>query len=64
MRIWKFLGWLALAALALRIVASCTMLGLNYASLETGNKAVPEPEIAVDTLADWEAGREALKARF
>ena len=63
-KVLKVLGWLGMAALILWIVTSCTQLGLNYASLETANKDAPEPEIAAQTLAEWEAGREALKARF
>ncbi|MEM6947752.1 MAG: hypothetical protein AAF486_06645 [Pseudomonadota bacterium] len=56
---------LTLAALAtLAVMSSCTMLGLNYASLETGNKPAPEPRLSAATLAEWEAERAGLLSAF
>lgn len=46
--IWSFvkrLPLLLLLGLTALIMANCTMLGLNYASLETANKAAPIPAI-------------------
>lgn len=43
--------WIArlfVAAVLLLGLANCTMLGLNYSSLETGNKPTPSPTIAAD----------------
>lgn len=54
---------LGLGALAL-IASSCTMLGLNYASLEVDNKPAPKPELAARTLDQWESGTTALKSAF
>ncbi len=46
------------------IAANCTMLTLNYASLETDNKADPTPAIQAATLQDWEAEAPRLRAAF
>ena len=65
---WKtaftWLGRLALLGLAGLIVANCTMLGLNYASLETRNKPAPHPPIVADTLEAWQTQRAPLKSAF
>lgn len=50
--------------LTMFVMSSCTMLGLNYASLEVENKPVAEPAIDVTSLADWDAGRAVLKTAF
>lgn len=46
------------------VMSSCTMLGLNYASLETGNKPEARPAIETADWDSWEARRTALKALF
>jgi len=46
------------------VMTNCTMLGLNYASLETGNKGAPYPAIAARSLTDWQAQRGALLTAF
>lgn len=65
---WKtVLAWtgrLLLLGLGGLLVANCTMLGLNYASLEIGNKPAPRPAIAADTLEAWRDQRAALKHAF
>ena len=63
-RILKWLGYGLLMGLTLLIVTNCTMLGLNYASLDTANKPQPAPAIAVSGLDAWEAGRDELKRQF
>lgn len=60
----KWLGRLALVLIAGFTVSNCTMLGLNYASLETGNKPAIVPPLAPASLSAWQDEREALKARF
>lgn len=47
------------------IMSSCTMLGMNYASLETDNKPAPRPGLDLPDLThDGSAAREALKQSF
>jgi hypothetical protein len=46
------------------VMANCTMLGMNYASLETSNKAAPTPALNVTELAESAAERAALQASF
>lgn len=46
------------------IMSSCTMLGLNYASLETTNKPAAVPPIEAASFDDWTTGRTALKQAF
>ncbi|MEM9180733.1 MAG: hypothetical protein AAGA89_13540, partial [Pseudomonadota bacterium] len=61
--IWQTFKWairLVLFAIILGGMWGCTMLGLNYASLETDNKPIPRPDIslpfdAVATRATLEA---------
>ncbi len=60
----KWFGRLVLVLLAGFIVSNCTMLGLNYASLETANKPEIVPTLAPSSLDDWEGGRASLKVRF
>ena len=60
-------GWtfrLIVLAILLFLMTNCTMLGLNYASLEVGNKPDARPEIDAASLAEWEAGREGLVQTF
>ena len=48
--IWQFLKWtirLILGAIVIGGMSACTMLGLNYASLETDNRPAPTPEITL-----------------
>lgn len=64
---WKIIKWTILAVLTLitlLVINNCTMLGLNYSSLETTNKPGPQPEIKAASLEDWEAQRPALMAEF
>lgn len=47
------------------IMSSCSMLGMNYASLETTNKAAPEPALDVaEVTVEGSPAREALKQKF
>lgn len=64
LKVLKLFGWLVLIGMIWLVASSCTMLGLNYASLDTANKPVPRPEIRAETRADWEAGRADLMAAF
>ena len=48
--IWQSVKWttrLILFGIVLGGMSACTMLGLNYASLETGNKPVPRPALTL-----------------
>ena len=48
--IWQIVKWsirLMLASVILAGMSACTILGLNYASLETGNKPAPMPQLAL-----------------
>ncbi|MCR9268817.1 MAG: hypothetical protein NXH72_02395 [Hyphomonadaceae bacterium] len=48
--IWQILKWtlrLMLAGIILMGMSACTMLGLNYASLETENRPDPTPELTL-----------------
>ncbi len=63
---WKLVRWSGLAVLSgliLLVASSCTMLGMNYASLDTDNKPWPEPPLDLAELGT-EEGREALRRRF
>ncbi len=44
-RALQLISLIGITALILGGMASCTMLGFNYASLETGNKAAPQPPL-------------------
>lgn len=63
-----FLARLPLLALILvvaLVMSSCTMLGMNYASLETTNKPTPEPPLDVAAITqEGSPAREALKQEF
>lgn len=60
-RVLRWIGLTLLAGLMLLAASSCTMLGLNYASLETGNKPVPVPELDIGRLMTPEGRAEAMK---
>ena len=64
--IWilKNLPRLVLLAATGLIMANCTMLGMNYASLETANKLLPSPAINAGILISDAAARDSLKSRF
>nr|WP_070960748.1 hypothetical protein [Hyphomonas sp. Mor2] len=59
---WQIVKWtlrLMLAAIVIAGMSACTMLGLNYASLETENKPAPRPDLTlpfddVETRATFE----------
>lgn len=60
--IWQFLKWtmrLILGAIVIGGMSACTMLGLNYASLETDNRPAPTPEITLPF--DASTARETLE---
>lgn len=61
------LGWTGrLIILVILVVgmSSCTMLGLNYASLDVDNKPDASPAITAASLSEWEARRPALMSKF
>ncbi|MHA7898634.1 MAG: glucuronyl esterase domain-containing protein [Henriciella sp.] len=63
--IWQILKWtlrLMLAGIILMGMSACTMLGLNYASLETENRPDPTPELTLPFNA--EATRATLEAEL
>ncbi|MBY9065417.1 hypothetical protein K1X12_00815 [Hyphomonas sp. WL0036] len=60
-RVLRWIGISLLAGLMLLIGSSCTMLGLNYASLDIYNKPVASPPIDVSALISDPAERERLK---
>ncbi|MEZ5999181.1 alpha/beta hydrolase family protein [Hyphomonas sp.] len=47
------------------VMSSCTMLGMNYASLETANKPAPSPALDVPAITiEGSPARETLKRKF
>lgn len=63
--IWQILKWtmrLVLGAIVITGMSACTMLGLNYASLETDNRPAPTPEISLPF--DAEAARAILETEL
>ncbi|RIJ23900.1 hypothetical protein D1224_06520 [Henriciella barbarensis] len=65
--IFKGLSWtlrLVVGAVLLVLMTNCTMLGLNYASLEVDSKPDARPEITATALSEWEDGRNALIETF
>ncbi|MFN7054617.1 hypothetical protein [Hyphomonas sp.] len=61
----KVLRWTGLTLLALVMLfmaSSCTMLGLNYSSLETGNKPEALPPLPAGLVAGDETAREEARA--
>lgn len=61
LRVLRWIGIGLLAGLMLLIGSSCTMLGLNYASLDTYNKPAATPPIDVAALISDPAERGRLK---
>lgn len=62
LRVLRWVGGSFLVGLMLLIGSSCTMLGLNYASLDIDNKPVAVPPIDVAALVSGQAESERLKA--
>ncbi len=69
--LFKSLLWLLvrlplilLALITLLVMNGCTMLGLNYSSLETSNKTAPTPALDLSTFERGNPAREALKQQF
>ncbi len=60
-RILRWTGLTLLAGLTLLVASSCTMLGLNYASLDTGNKSAPVPALDIDRLMTPDGRAEAMQ---
>ncbi len=60
-RILRWIGLTLLAGLTLLVASSCTMLGMNYASLETGNKPAVVPVLDVPRLMTPEGRAEAMQ---
>jgi hypothetical protein len=61
----KVLRWMGLTLLALVMLfmaSSCTMLGLNYASLETGNKPEALPPLPAGLIAGETTARDEARA--
>jgi len=63
-RILKYVLATLAALVTLLVMSSCTMLGLNYASLETGNKPAPAPELTSRTIRAWLDERAELQQQF
>lgn len=61
LRILRWAGVAFLAGLTLLVASSCTMLGLNYASLETANKPAAVPALDIPHLLTPEGRAEAMK---
>lgn len=60
-RVLKWIGLTLLAVLTLLVASSCTMLGLNYASLDTDNKPAAVPALDIPRLMTPEGRAEAMK---
>lgn len=60
-RVLRWIGLTLLAGLTLLVTTSCTMLGLNYASLDTGNKPDPVPVLDIDRLMTADGRAEAMQ---
>lgn len=60
-RILRWTGLTLLAGVTLLVASSCTMLGLNYASLDTANKSAPVPALDLDRLITPDGRAEAMK---
>lgn len=63
-RLVKYFSMLVLSFVGLLMLTNCTMLGLNYASLETENKPIAYPAITATSKAVWEEEKPALKKQF
>ena len=64
LRLIKYAVMLLASFIGLLMLTNCTMLGLNYASLETDNKPAAYPVITATSTAEWEAAKPALKQQF
>ena len=64
--IWflKRMPLLIVLGITVLVMSNCTMLGMNYASLETGNKALPQPPLDVQAITGSSATRDELKQAF
>ncbi|MEH6693786.1 MAG: hypothetical protein V7675_02030 [Hyphomonas sp.] len=64
--IWflKRMPLLIVLGLTVLVMSNCTMLGMNYASLETSNKPQPQPSLDVPAITGNAAKRDALKQAF
>lgn len=60
----KRIPLLLLIGIMALVMSNCTMLGLNYASLATANKPVPQPPLDVAAFAEDSGRRDALKEAF
>lgn len=60
-RILRWTGLTLLAGVTLLVASSCTMLGLNYASLDTSNKSAPVPALDIDKLMTPDGRAEAMQ---
>lgn len=63
-RLIKYTAMFITGLIGLLMLTNCTMLGLNYASLETDNKPAAYPVITATSTAEWEAAKPALKQQF
>lgn len=61
LRVLRWIGLSLLALFTLLVASSCTMLGLNYSSLETANKPAALPELDVASLMTPGGRAEAMK---
>ena len=64
LRLFKYAAMLLTGFIGLMMLTNCTMLGLNYASLETDNKPAAYPAITASSLDEWTSGQDALKKQF
>lgn len=61
LRVLRWIGLAFLAGLMLLVASSCTMLGLNYASLDTANKPAAMPALDIQRLMTSDGRAEAMK---
>jgi hypothetical protein len=61
LRVLRWIGLSFLAGFTLLVASSCTMLGMNYASLETDNKPVVVPPLDIPRLMTPEGRADAMK---
>jgi dienelactone hydrolase len=64
--IWflKRIPLLVVLGVTVLVMSNCTMLGMNYASLDTGNKPQPQPPLDVQAVAGNPAARDGLMRSF
>ena len=63
MLFWQIVKWsirLMLAVIVIAGMSACTMLGFNYASLETDNKPAPSPALTLPFDDDRDAKNNLL----